>query len=179
MVTIKHRHRVTPGRLHLNTDQLGTRATAQNFMPFNFPTGQDGFKQAFGQYQRTGTVFFNANQHIIERITHANKAVGRQCPRRRRPDHNGRLIGLLCPHTLGQVRGIQYRKGHIDIQTVLVSVFDLGFSQSGLTVRAPIDRLFALTQVPTLNQFTQGTNGIGFGLGRHGQVWIIPIAQDT
>ena len=75
VIPIEHGHRVTPGRLHLDTHQIRTRAAAQNFMFFNFPTGQDGFKEAFGQYQCARAVFFNANQHIIQRITHADKTV--------------------------------------------------------------------------------------------------------
>ena len=59
----------------------------------------------------------------------------------------------------------------------VLAVLDLGLGQSGLVVRAPVDRLLALVDVALLVHLTEDLDLLGLELRVHGEVRLVPLAQ--
>ena len=60
-----------------------------------------------------------------------------------------------------------------------VLVFDFGFGQCGLAVQAPVHRLAALVQVTALVDLAERADDVRFVPEIHGQVGMIPVADDV
>ena len=102
------------------------------------------------------------------------RQAGRQRPRRGGPDDRKHLLGKP-----GRSLPAFYRVAHPDGRAGAHLVLDLGFCQGGLVVPAPQHRLQPFIDVAL---FQEGQKGIGddeLVLVAHGQVGLVPLAQDA
>ena len=110
----------------------------------------------------------------------ADRLVGRQRPRGRRPDHGeGRAAQVGQSEGGGDLGGVVlvHLEGDVDGGGVLVLVLDLGLGQRGSAVEAPVDRLEALVQVAVLENLAERAHFVCLGLEAHGQVGVVPVAE--
>jgi hypothetical protein len=110
----------------------------------------------------------------------ADRLVGRQRPRRRRPDHReGRAAQVGQPEGGGNLGGvvIMHLEGDVDGRGILVLVLDLGLGQRRTTVETPVNRLEALVEITVLEDPAERAHFVGLGLEAHGQVGVVPVAQ--
>ncbi len=130
--------------------------------------------QRMGQNQQATT---GLNQIVIKLRMHTDRLVGRQCPRRRSPDHGIGVIGHRDAKRLAQHSLVHHLETDIDRRRVLVLVLDFGFCQRGTAIHAPMHRFAALIQVAVFVNVAERAHDIGLGAVIHGQVGVIPIAQ--
>ena len=136
-----------------------------------------GFGQFAHQDQRA---LFGFDQVVGQFRMHADRLVGRQRPRGRRPDHReGRAAQVGQTEGGGQLFGVvlMHLEGDVDGRRGLVLVLDLGLGQRRTAVQTPVDRLQPLIEVALLQNPAQRTDFIGLGLEIHGQVGVVPLAQ--
>lgn len=103
----------------------------------------------------------------------ADGFVGWQGPRGGRPNDK---VGVLFVEL---ALGVGHCKAHIDGWGFFFAVFDFGFSQGGVVVWAPVDRLGAFVDIALLGHFTKDANFSGFKFVVQGQIWMLPIAAHT
>ena len=109
---------------------------------------------------------------------HGHSFVGRQRPRRCRPDNDAhRQFHRADAKGCRQGCGVGKWELHIDGDGLFVLIFDFGFGQCRATVRAPVDRLKAFLQVTFVDDVTQSTDDVGFEFEVHGQIRVIPVTQ--
>ena len=75
--------------------------------------------------------------------------------------------------------GVGQGKAHIDRGRDLVGVFHLGFGQGGLAGQAPMDGLLATINRAVLHEIAQGQGRCRFVGGAHGEIGIVPVAENA
>ncbi len=114
---------------------------------------------------------------VLEARVQDDGQVGRQRPRRRRPDRQGQPGAGQPLVEGGRVEPGLQREAHIDRWRRVVLVFDLGFGQRGLVARAPVDRLLAAEQIAATGKRRQCADD-GRLVGRlQRQVRVLPAAE--
>ncbi len=81
----------------------------------------------------------------------------------------------VCQLALVVVDGELHKGGGAGV----VLVLDLGLGQSGLVVGAPVDGLQALVDIALLVHFPKDLHLFGLKAGVHGQVGVVPVADDA
>ena len=71
------------------------------------------------------------------------------------------------------------RKLDVDGGTVDVLIVDLSLCKRGLVVRAPVYRLESLVDIALLVHLAEHADLSRLELGLHGQIRIVPLAEDT
>ena len=117
------------------------------------------------------------DRHIIGLRMEGDGQIGRKGPGGRRPDDNRDLLSLEPGVFLGHVR--DHRELDVDRRRGMVLVLDLGLGQGGLAVDAPVDRPLPLVNVPRGEESGQVPQDIGFVGGIHGEIRLVPFAQDA
>jgi hypothetical protein len=139
------------------------------------------FEAALGQLARQDQrPLGGLDQVVVEFRMHAHCLVGRQRPRRRRPDHGkGRATQVREAESLGQLLGVvlMHREGDVNGGRGLVLVLDFGLSQRRAAIKTPVNRLQALIQIALLKDLADRANLVGFGLESHRQVGVVPFAK--
>ena len=139
--------------------------------------GQHGLDQRLGQHQRLGA---GIDQRIIIIGIDRDRPVGRQRPRGGRPDHHrhgaGRVRRLEAGRQRALVNGPEPRvNGH----RARVFILNLGLGQGRAAVHAPVHGLYALLQMPGLDDLAERAHDVGLGLIIHRQKRTLPVAQDA
>ncbi len=101
---------------------------------------------------------------------HGDGEIGRQGPRRRRPDGDARFIFQ---------RAGRDREFHIRGGVLAVLIFHLGFGQRSLRAGAPEDRLLRFVNEPLLHENGEGAEDVRFVGGIEREVGMLPIAEDA
>ena len=131
--------------------------------------------QLFGQHQQA---LAGIDQGVLEVRVDVQRLVGRDGPRGGGPDHDGGGLGQRAQAEGGcQLVGIGDREGDVDGLGFLVGVLDLGFSQGGAAIEAPVHRLEALEHEALLDHLGQGADFTGLVGEVHGLVRVVPVAQ--
>src|SRR5580692_4681528 len=89
------------------------------------------------------------------------------------PYDYGRNIGAYLGAAIGHF------KGDPDGRAGVIFVFDFGFGESGVVVDAPVDRLASTIDVALFHKVEEGPGDSGLVLVAHGEVGIIPAAEDA
>ena len=104
--------------------------------------------QILGQHQQA---LGRAHQVVVEVRVHGHRLVGRQRPRRRRPDHRERrLVDVREAKRPRELAQVSDRERDVDGRRGAVFVLDLGLGQRRAAVDAPVHRLGALVQIAAL-----------------------------
>src|SRR5712692_308175 len=74
---------------------------------------------------------------------------------------------------------ILYFKANVNRFGSFVFVFDFRFSQRRTAVYAPVDGLLPLIEIAVAQDFSERADFLGLGPEIHGEIRIIPIAQDA
>ena len=106
---------------------------------------------------------------------HGDTGIGRQGPRRCRPD-DGCGVALDAETDLRLVAELER---DIDGVALFIFVLHFGFGQRGTFRPAPVDRLGALDQEPLFRHVAQGAVDVRFELVVHGQVGVFPVGDDA
>ena len=99
-----------------------------------------------------------------------DREVGRQRPRRCRPDRDARLIFPVAARD---------RKFHIHSRVVAVLIFDLRFGERSLGAGAPKNRLLRLVNQSFLNEDRECAQDFRFVFWIERKIRMFPIAEDT
>ena len=103
--------------------------------------------------------------------------VGRDGPGRGGPDE---AVDLAAGERGIDLRGIGGEcETNPDGRAGVVLVFDFGFGQRGAVVDAPVDGLEAFVDVALIEEVDEGAGDDGLVLRAHGQVGIVPAAEDA
>ena len=106
---------------------------------------------------------------------HRDREVGRQGPRRGRPDHER---DRPAADRAGDLRGHRLdRELHVDRRRGLVLVLHLGLGERGLAVHAPVHRLEALVHEVAAHEPPELARDHRLVGGRHRPVGIAPVAE--
>ena len=148
-------------------------------LAFEAVAGQAVFSEFAHQDQ---AAFGGFNKIIGKFRMSADRFVGWQRPRCRRPDHGkgGRRQCLEAEKLREPLVLIgAHAEGNVDGLRGLVLILDFGFSERRAAIQAPVDRLQALIEIALFENFAEGADFVGFGLEGQRQVGIIPFAEDT
>ena len=134
-----------------------------------------GLGQVLGHDQRlAGRVLVG---HVGVAGVQGDAQVGGQRPGGGGPDDEG---DLLASQLRRQGRRVpQVRELDVDGGGVVVLVLHLGFGQRGAAAGAPVHRLLALVQVPLVGELGQLPGDGGLVLVGHGEVRLVPAAEDA
>ena len=139
---------------------------------FERARGDERFAQRGGHEERALAM---ADLDVFEIRMHGDREVGRERPRRGRPDDDGeRMRGR---ELLGG--GIGDREGHPDGVRALVLVFDLGFGERGLARDGPIHRFLGTIDEALLDEAGEATEDLAFVGGVHRAVFRSPVGEDA
>ena len=137
-------------------------------------TGGGGFEQARGD-DVDRAVHFDGD--VLEFGVEGDGDVGRDGPRRGGPDEAVDVAagerGMDRAGVAGEL------EAHPDGGTGVVLVLDLGLGQSGAAVEAPVDGLQALVDRTLAEEVDESAGDDGFVLRTHGEVGLIPAAEDA
>src|SRR6202162_3454981 len=112
------------------------------------------------------------NDGVVEIRMEGECAVMRNGPGSGGPD-DGRNVGANFGIAIGDL------EGDPDRRTGVIFVFDFGFGQGGVVVDAPVNRLAAAIDVALFHKVEEGTGDGGLVLVAHGEVGIVPAAEDA
>jgi len=87
----------------------------------------------------------------------------------RQAERPGHLVGVI---------GV-YLEGDVDRRRALVLILDFGFGQCRATVETPVDRFQTLVEEAFFQDRPERADFVGLGLEVHGQVWIVPLAENA
>ena len=119
------------------------------------------------------------DEGILELAVQADGLVGGQGPGGGGPDHEVGLVhrdAMLCQHTVGVLGDMEADENGI---AVVLAVLDLGLSQSGAAVGAPVNGLQALVDVALLCHLTEDLDLAGLKLRLQGQVGVLKVTDDA
>ena len=122
--------------------------------------------------QQVGVAVLGLADHVVEVRVHGQRHAGRQRPRRGGPDDRRQIR----PEAFRIVLGL--RVGHPDRGAAVVLVLDLGFGQRRLVRDAPVHRFHALVHISFFQEGDEGAGDGGLVFGAHGQVGLVPLAED-
>src|SRR5439155_23597467 len=71
------------------------------------------------------------------------------------------------------------RKLNVNRRTGVLVIFNFRFSQRGLIVDAPVDRTRTFVNEAALDKVREQSRRLGFVVIGHGDVGIVPLAQDA
>ena len=111
-------------------------------------------------------------QNIIFFGINGDRQIGRQCPRRRRPDRDARIC-----QRVRRTRSTDDRKLNVNGRVITFLVFHFGFSQRSLSAGAPKNRLLRLVNQTFLYEHGKRAKDLRFVFGIHRQVGTLPVAE--
>ena len=129
---------------------------------------------ALGRHQVV--IVADLDEGILKIRVQAGRDVGGQRPGGRRPDHD---VGVFKRDTgLGQHAVGVGRELEADIDRIagILAVFDLGFGQGGLVLRAPVNNPAALVDIALFGHLAEDFHLAGLKLRPQGQVGVAEIA---
>ena len=126
----------------------------------------------------------HAARRVDERVrqlgVEVERLVGRDRPRRRRPDDGERVLRERADaERSGERRGIGGAKGDVDRRRRAVRVLDLELGQRRAAVEAPVHRLQAAVDEAALDQPLQDADLAGLVAEVHRPVRMLPVAEDA
>ena len=119
------------------------------------------------------------DEGILDGGVQAGGHVGGQGPGSGGPDDDPRLVqrdAVLCQHAVGVFGQLE---ADIDGVAGVLGVLDLGLSQGGVVLGAPVDSLHALVDVALLGHLAENFHLTGLKLGFEGQIGVIEVALDA
>ncbi len=135
---------------------------------------QEALLQAVGHDDNVAAV--QRERHVVELRVQRDSEVRGKGPGGGGPDHHGGLFagkrGHRAPQVLLQGELDEHRGG------LVVGVLDLGLGERRAAGRAPVYRLLALVEAAVLCEARQFTGGGPFVARVHGQVGLVPVAED-
>ena len=122
-----------------------------------------------GQQTAEQNVFFTRDfdLDVLEFVVVSDGEVGRQRPRRRRPNQHKR------------VRLADDGKFHKNALADMVLIFDLGFGERGAAGNAPVNRLFAAIDETFFDDVGEQAQFVGLVFLVQREIRIIPVAKDA
>ena len=141
------------------------------------PAGDFGhrFDQFLGEEQVAAA---HLHEDVVEVGAQAHGRVGGQGPGGRRPDED---VGVF-ERDAGFGKGsgdLVELEGHVDRRRDLVAVFDFGFGERGVAVRAPVDRLMAAVDGPVQVHLLERLDVGRFVAVLEGEVGMVPVSVDA
>ena len=106
-----------------------------------------------------------------------DREVGRQRPRRGRPDHQREPLALEPRIELAAPRVVDQRQLDVDARRAVVLVLDLGLGERGAVARAPHDRLLAAVEVTAARELRQRAGDRALVARIERQVRVLPVAE--
>ena len=150
---------------------------------FTFAGAQDVAEVFFADLAYRFQHFFSHEQHfaftfhpgIFKVRVQRDGYVGRHGPRSSGPDND---IGRFAFSGFRQ-QAVVFDQRHFnkDRRGFFFAVFDLGFSQCGFAVRAPVNGFFAFIDIAFFSHFAKNVDLHGFIVVGHGDVGMVPVAQ--
>ena len=122
----------------------------------------DSVEQGHADEQR---LFADADQLVVEPGIVGDGEVGRQCPRRGRPDQQ---VHVCLAHD---------REFHINALADMILIFDLRFGQRRAARDAPVYRFFAAINKPLVDQLGEQPQLLSLVLGMERKVRVVPFAE--
>ena len=124
---------------------------------------------------------FNFVRRVVELRMKRDRQVGRDGPRRRRPDQHRDLTAGQLRHARKQLRLAFRGERELDVdrRRRVILVLDFRFGQRGLAVDAPVHRLLALVDQPLLDELAEGARDRRLVLEVHRQVRRVPGGEDA
>ena len=120
---------------------------------------------------------FGFDQHIIVHRAQGNRLVAGQRPGRGCPDDKVGPGEVAQPRQLLLV--VLDPEFDINRGAFVGPVFNLRFCQRGLVMRAPVDRLHALVDIPALVHLAEDLDFPALKRAVHGQIRMLPIGADA
>ena len=122
------------------------------------------------------------HQRVGEFRMHRQRLVGRNRPRRRRPDHVRAPVppaSCASPKAFASFASSAGSSVQPDVDRDVdaVLVLDFGLGQRALAVEAPVDGLQAAVQEALLQDSPERADLVGLVLERHRRVGMVPVAQ--
>ncbi len=122
--------------------------------------------------------FSDLHQGVFEIGVEGDGEVGRQRPRRGRPDQRrDRFIARPDPDAFSRLPPSCERDGHRRARVVVVFDFRLGEGRSALGT--PVDRFEAPLDIAGKHETVQGRGDLGLVEVVHRQIGIVPLAEDA
>ena len=139
-----------------------------------------GVHDALDQIGRHDVVLLaDLDEGVLELTVQADGLVGGQGPSGGGPDDEVGLIhgdAVLCQHTVGILRDVETHKDGI---AVVLAVLDLGLSQRGAAVRAPVHGLQTLVDVALLGHLAEDLDLTCLKLRLQGQVGVLKVTDNA
>ncbi len=121
-------------------------------------------------------------QRVGELGAQRHRLVRRQRPGRGGPDDHidrGRAQGGgVDLHARRQVLVVGHAEAHVNRRRGLLLVLHFRLGERRAAVQAPVHRLYALVEVPVLDDAAEGAQLLRLVAGGHGQVRPLPVPQD-
>ena len=130
----------------------------------------DGFNEFFC---KNVALAIKIQQLIFKFRIQADGFVGWQGPWGGCPDHE------VCIFSGEFSLGVGDFEAHIDGWRFFFAVFDLGFSESGVAVWAPVNWFSAFIDVAFLGHFAKNADLAGFKFWFQREIWMFPIAANA
>ena len=123
------------------------------------------------------------DQRVTQLRVDCDRLVRRQRPGRGRPDDQldrcGAELRSGQPRTLRELGVVDHTKADVDRGRDLLLVFDFGLRERRAAIEAPVHRLHPLVQVPVLHDAAEGAQLLRLVARRHGEVGMIPVAENS
>ena len=119
------------------------------------------------------------DEGVLELAVQADSLVGGQGPGGGGPDDEVGLLhrdAVLCQNAVGVLRDVETDEDRV---ALVLAVLDLGLSQSGAAVGAPVHRLQALVDVALLGHLTKDLDLAGLELRLQGQVGVLKVTDNA
>jgi hypothetical protein len=136
--------------------------------------GLDGIEQAGGDEIDGATGFVG---DVLEARVEGDAHVGRDGPRSSGPDEAVDVLAGEGGVDDGGVLG--HAEADVDGGAGVVLVLDFGFGEGGAAGDAPVDGLEAAVDVAFGEEVNERTGDDGLVFGRHGEVGLVPAAEDA
>ena len=156
-------------RLALDLGEHGAR---------EFVALQSCFTEAFGEDEKLRA---RVDEDVVEFGIDVERLVRGNRPGSRRPDH--REAGLFKLHAEDRFDAFLLVfgefEGDVDRGARLVLVFDFGFGERGLAVKAPVHGLEPAIDVALFHDALQSADFVGFRIEAHRAVRIVPVPENA